>query len=87
MPHVESKEHLVNSVIEPYATEQQTRTHAIQLRQSRQAKFFFACSVALLSSYVTVQVQHYFSGKQINSISILVALVLVVAVRSRWRAT
>ena len=87
MPRLEGEKHPIDSVIEPYQTEQKIRTNAVQLRRSRQAKFFFGCSVALLSSYVTVQVQHYLSGREISPISILFVLAILVTIRSTWRAT
>jgi len=87
MPRLENTKQPIDSVIQPYETEQQVRSNAIRLRRSRQAKFFFGCSVALLSSYITIQVQHYFGGREISPMSILLVLALLVAIRSTWRAT
>ena len=87
MPRLENTEKPIDSVIQPYKTEQQVRTNAIRLRRSRQAKFFFGCSVALLSSYVTIQVQHYIGGREVSPMSILFVLGMLVAIRSTWRAT
>ena len=87
MPRLESEEQPIDSVLEPYKTEQQIRTNAVRLRRSRQAKLFFGVSVALLSSYVTIQVQHYLSGREISPISVLFVLAMLVTIRSTWRAT
>ena len=87
MPRLENTKQPIDSVIQPYETEQQVRTNAIRLRRSRQAKFLFGCSVALLSSYVTIQVQYYAGGREVSPMSILLVLAMLVAIRSTWRAT
>ena len=87
MPRLDSEQQSIDSVIDPYKTEQQLRTQAVRLRRSRQAKLFFGISVALLSSYVTIQMQHYLSGREISPMSVLFVLAMLVTIRSTWRAT
>jgi len=77
---------LAESVLAPYRAAQEEQSKIAKNRRIRQAKFFFGCSVALLTAYSMFIVNRYFEHEKFDLVSIVALLALMAAVRNSWRA-
>lgn len=82
----QTSEQLAESALAPYRAAQEERSRTVKTRRTKQAKFYFGFSVALLTAYSMFTANRYFEHQKFDPVSIVALLALLAAVRNTWRA-